>query len=746
MVYELSASWQRTKDALKLSRSSIFTLFLLASFIYFFGSLYTLAWACAFLGIARKFVPRAVWNTAIFRIRGVLQNPKTTLLALPAFIILKFRSVKNQAYGAINSVETAWIRKRVNGEAVGQSRYSHSAITTSREIRLLRLHPRRFLRGPRGELLHFHLDNAPPFEAISYVWGSPDFTECISIGDHRLAVTRSVFEILRGQQSFREARLLWVDSICINQQDTDEKSGQVQMMADIYGKARKVIVCLGDADDDFMVPLALSFIARGAQLRTDWPQQLSGMINQGVNPFFGALVKLFRHPWFTRSWVIQEVVMAKDCEVQYGQECFKWELMALTFSILMNHKVVRHFAPVENLLYGPESYRSLTGLKNAIVMEELRRNQRECDRIVQIGDSYEFIRGEAYTADNIRRSDYESFASLGRVLEQSTTFSATDSRDKIFAFLGLTTDGSRRAILPDYNRSVEEVYCAAMRFLLSSSKPFFALPFAGIGYLRSCRSLPSWVPDWSCNDRTVQEPGEVYIYKAALGYASGIQFKSTDPQTLYLKARIVDKVNALTAAFNIRSTNEYSATRELLVDIRRLAMSARKAYHGEQFQEEVLWRTLIGDLYDSQRPAPPSCGENYRAFEWYLGIGNLGIDTPFHLETLSDEKLVRRGVSVRAFRGKVEQASAYIFSMGRTMGMRVFCLTEEGYTAVVPPLSKEGDLICIVAGLQWPCLLRQKEQQEPSQTPVYELVGICYVHGMMDGELANDEWDWITLV
>lgn len=252
---------------------------------------------------------------------------------------------------------------------------------------------------------------------MSYVWGNPDSTEYISIGDQRLAATPSVFEILRGQQSFGEVRLLWIDSICINQQDADEKSGQVQMMAEIYGKARKVIVCLGDADDDFMVPLALSFIARGVQLRNDWPQRLSGTINQGVNPFFGALVKLFRHPWFTRSWVIQEVVIAKDCEVQYGQECFKWELMALTFSILMNHKVVRHFSPVENLLYGSESFNSLTGLKNAIVMEELRRNQRERERIVQIEDLYEFVRGEAYTADNIRRSDDGFFASLGRVLE-----------------------------------------------------------------------------------------------------------------------------------------------------------------------------------------------------------------------------------------------------------------------------------------------------------------------------------------
>jgi len=89
-----------------------------------------------------------------------------------------------------------------------------------------------------------------PYEALSYVWGSENNKKPIYVrgnhSNHELRVTANLYAALSHLRHCVVERLLWVDAVCINQADNDEKGQQVQSMAKIYAKASRVIVWLVD--------------------------------------------------------------------------------------------------------------------------------------------------------------------------------------------------------------------------------------------------------------------------------------------------------------------------------------------------------------------------------------------------------------------------------------------------------------------------------------------------------------------
>lgn len=95
------------------------------------------------------------------------------------------------------------------------------------------------------------LDTHPTYDALSYVWGTPNpetqdsIAICVSPGIHdSLSITRNCGQALRHMRLQTEARAVWVDAICINQALNVEKSHQVQMMDNVYSRAHNVIVWL----------------------------------------------------------------------------------------------------------------------------------------------------------------------------------------------------------------------------------------------------------------------------------------------------------------------------------------------------------------------------------------------------------------------------------------------------------------------------------------------------------------------
>jgi len=131
------------------------------------------------------------------------------------------------------------------------------------------------------------------YEALSYVWGDPDKTRPIYIDSYHFDVTENLHAALSRLRDRYLERIVWVDAVCINQTDQQEKGYQIQSMAKIYGHANRVIVWLGETahDSDRAIEGIRSVAGKKSMnsLNTEFIQQ--------------AILALLQRPWFRRIWV-----------------------------------------------------------------------------------------------------------------------------------------------------------------------------------------------------------------------------------------------------------------------------------------------------------------------------------------------------------------------------------------------------------------------------------------------------------
>ena len=131
--------------------------------------------------------------------------------------------------------------------AIQVPEYQYDALPNGQFIRMLTLHPGA-LDDPLEGKLEEHNTTSPEnenYESLSYVWGSPECCSEIICNDKRLKLTTSLHDALRRLRLPDRQRRLWADQICINQNDKEERSQQVQFMNHIYKNASHVLVWLG---------------------------------------------------------------------------------------------------------------------------------------------------------------------------------------------------------------------------------------------------------------------------------------------------------------------------------------------------------------------------------------------------------------------------------------------------------------------------------------------------------------------
>lgn len=134
--------------------------------------------------------------------------------------------------------------------------FEHSPLNADdpKAIQILELLPSRNLKGPICcELRHTSLGENVEYEALSYAWGEPEPGHTVFInGPHTLDVTRNCLEALTCLRRRFHRRSLWVDAICIDQREDDrskrERDRQINIMGDVYRKAKKVLVWLGPSE------------------------------------------------------------------------------------------------------------------------------------------------------------------------------------------------------------------------------------------------------------------------------------------------------------------------------------------------------------------------------------------------------------------------------------------------------------------------------------------------------------------
>ncbi|KAE8316947.1 heterokaryon incompatibility protein-domain-containing protein [Aspergillus transmontanensis] len=247
-----------------------------------------------------------------------------------------------------------------------------------------------------------------PYEALSYVWGSESTPRCIFLDGTTLSITDNLYAALLHLRDHQLPRMLWVDAVCINQQDEQEKGHQIQLMPTIYSRASHVIVWLGEAADHS--DRALEDIRLAAD---DEPFRYEPARPRRKD--YTAILKLLQRPWFRRIWVLQEISAARSILVMCGH----FKINGIAFASGLNELNLTH-----------RDYAS-SGLENTI---------RSITYLMM---------GAISRPDYVTRP--HGMLSLGELIDMYHTREATKKHDKVYALLGMSADRFNKAdLLPNY--------------------------------------------------------------------------------------------------------------------------------------------------------------------------------------------------------------------------------------------------------------------------------------------------------
>lgn len=165
-------------------------------------------------------------------------------------------------------------------------------------------------------LLNTSLQASPPYEALSYTWGSLEQKSTITCGGFPIFVTGHLYDALRYLRKPDQERIMWIDAVCINQRDDKERTEQVGIMRQIYTKAWHVVIWLGretlEDKEAFSLLSQFEDIFAEHGVIEIGPEhiQILGLPTIESSKWI-ALVKLFQRPWFERIWVVQEAAVCK---------------------------------------------------------------------------------------------------------------------------------------------------------------------------------------------------------------------------------------------------------------------------------------------------------------------------------------------------------------------------------------------------------------------------------------------------
>ncbi|RYP64101.1 hypothetical protein DL771_008920 [Monosporascus sp. 5C6A] len=315
--------------------------------------------------------------------------------------------------------------------------YCYSPLSEHGSIRLLRLMPHKDKEAIiQCQLFEYPLQEGGGgihlYEALSYSDDkNADSSAAPSTGNNRrLLVTANLHAALSHIRDCLLERVMWIDAVCINQQDNDEKGQQVQSMAKIYANAYRVIVWLGEAASDS--DQAFEALRKAAK-----EQRAPSIIDK---PTQQAILALLERPWFQRIWVLQEVAAARYVLIKCGSSAVD----GFTFcSGLDVSKLSYYTHPDLQDLIPPITYL----IRDAIFRPQYETSLPE----TSLASTFSL---------NIRP--------LGELVDMYHTRKATNPLDKVYALLGMSSDEPRTAgLLANYTTSWENLFRKLIQFSFS---------------------------------------------------------------------------------------------------------------------------------------------------------------------------------------------------------------------------------------------------------------------------------------
>ncbi len=625
--------------------------------------------------------------------------------------------------------------------------YEYIPLPSANSIRLLHLQPGSLSLPVRCLISIYEIDQAPAFQALSYTWGQEikhrigcDNVEYDSIGrvGRFLSIHENLWLALQRLRHETEERVLWIDAICINQMENAEKNVQVPLMRKLFEKADSVIVWLGEESKDStaafdlisrLVAAAITELeSSSADTKKVFQARDLGLLAlpEHSDPAWKALDALFWRPWFSRVWVIQEIIVARDASVLCGSSHCQWLHLTVAARYITDHSLT-----------------AITLVEPRRLIKFLKFDQR-------------FREGPPY--------------SLLELLSEARDTYSTDDRDKVFALLDIAEDARYSLLKPNYKQPLVDVYTTLTKHLMKRDRSLDILSAIEEPWYRLKRNrkpdreiegleenelpmnsqLPSWVPDWEVHKLSssfLLHPA--FPTMRAAGTSQTSCSFSVDGLTLFCRGLAFDQVRHVGIDFSGTVPAPGSLSLNFLQFPSRPKVSSVSR----------LAQTGINMMLDD--------GNHLRLREWEkmardlktYPTGENVLDTFIHTLVANDPLILclpleRRRACYTAWRKywytagardpkfihesyerssteEIELANQFLQSQLKAAYGRRFFTTSKGYMGLCQSRARIGYRVVILYGGKTPYLLKKIGRRG------YEFKGECFIHGLMNGEALS---------
>ncbi|KAI1426828.1 heterokaryon incompatibility protein-domain-containing protein [Xylaria sp. FL1777] len=647
-------------------------------------------------------------------------------------------------------------------------------VSSTSIIRLLEVHAGRANQPVFCTLKVANLSRADTYsyEALSYYWGHIDTSEIIYINQEGFRVSTTLFRAICHLRTGDNPRTVWIDAICINQDNLVERSSQVLLMPQIYSKATSVIVWLGTSPRY----LGRTLLDVRETSRDTNPHAVNQhAIHYGATRIIS---RLLSRPWWKRVWVVQELVLAKKAILCCESDEIAWE----DFCSIVDQCVSMPYFPTTASDY--EDFRELR------VLREERLSTRHSP-----------FRGAAPSPRRLEPQSTHSYDLLTMIYNFRAR-EATNPLDKVFAFQGLagetnsmsrnTTDPqsiNRMLVYPDYTRresclsiDLAKAHIQTTRTLSIIALAEFArqvtphkpdnmnwekyIPswcpaFMNEGVQRRLHLRPFWSglaqsddPDFTASDRTIVRDS-VFSSKHFLSGPDDDLWASNHGFFYKLPIHILPHLS-----LTIKSVGQRASTVALKLNnmtrlvLRRQGSTITPFFSSYSAWESVLpsWRELALQEYRGQTTGTNNQADSKKlipsreSFEELFNLtitgGKFAYVPPTSVLDIEGER-GNAGVSTadaQAAPSSNQFSRLQLYESARAdacFGRRFF-ITDSGHMGLGPADLEVGDEVHIILGLQVPAVLRKASKDLykgreyiGAEDNDWVYVGQAYVHELM---------------